>query len=179
MNNFYCKYVWANIWDILKIKNYLLLIWNSNWAGNPVFYLANLLVTASLVAQLVKNPLHVWHLSSIPGLGRSPGEEKGYPLHYSGLENSRDCIVMGSQTAGHNWATFTFTLVNGRVSSLLVFIGHFLYCAFDNRMWEMDFSFKTQIFNLSNQTSSLLSVSITAKPMAFSSALSTSSLHDL
>ena len=31
--------------------------------------------------------------SSIPGLGRSPGEEKGYPLHYSGLENSMDCIV--------------------------------------------------------------------------------------
>ena len=23
----------------------------------------------------------------IPGLGRSPGEEKGYPLRYSGLEN--------------------------------------------------------------------------------------------
>ena len=32
-------------------------------------------------------------LVSIPGLGRSPGEEKGYPLQYSGLENSMDCIV--------------------------------------------------------------------------------------
>ena len=31
----------------------------------------------------------------IPGLGRSPGEEKGYPLRYSGLENSMDCIVHG------------------------------------------------------------------------------------
>ena len=30
---------------------------------------------------------------SIPGLGRSPGEGKGYPLQYSGLENSMDCIV--------------------------------------------------------------------------------------
>ena len=29
-------------------------------------------------------------LGSIPGLGRSPGEEKGYPLQYSGLENSMD-----------------------------------------------------------------------------------------
>ena len=29
----------------------------------------------------------------IPGLGRSPGEGKGYPLQYSGLENSMDCIV--------------------------------------------------------------------------------------
>ena len=32
-------------------------------------------------------------LGSIPGLGRSPGEGKGYPLWYSGLENSMDCIV--------------------------------------------------------------------------------------
>ena len=29
-------------------------------------------------------------LGSIPGLGRSPGERKGYPLQYSGLENSTD-----------------------------------------------------------------------------------------
>ena len=34
-------------------------------------------------------------LGSIPGLGRSPGEGKGYPLQYSGLENSIDCIVHG------------------------------------------------------------------------------------
>ena len=31
----------------------------------------------------------------IPGSGRSTGEGKGYPLQYSGLENSRDCIVHG------------------------------------------------------------------------------------
>ena len=30
---------------------------------------------------------------SILGLGRSPGERKGYPLQYSGLENSMDYIV--------------------------------------------------------------------------------------
>ena len=29
-------------------------------------------------------------LGSIPGLGRFPGEGKGYPLQYSGLENSMD-----------------------------------------------------------------------------------------
>ena len=29
-------------------------------------------------------------LGSIPGLGRSPGEGKGYPIQYSGLENSMD-----------------------------------------------------------------------------------------
>ena len=37
---------------------------------------------------------NVGHLGSIPGLGRSPGEG-GYPLQYSDLENSMDCIVHG------------------------------------------------------------------------------------
>ena len=35
----------------------------------------------------------VGDLGLIPGLGRSPGEGKGYPLQYSCLENSMDCIV--------------------------------------------------------------------------------------
>ena len=34
-------------------------------------------------------------LGLILGLGRSPGEGKGYPLQYSGLENSMDSIVHG------------------------------------------------------------------------------------
>ena len=37
----------------------------------------------------------VGDLGSIPQLGRTPGEGKGYLLQYSGLENSRDCIVHG------------------------------------------------------------------------------------
>ena len=32
----------------------------------------------------------------IPGLGRSPGDGKGYALHYYGLEKSMDCIVHGN-----------------------------------------------------------------------------------
>ena len=35
------------------------------------------------------------YLGLIPGLGRSPGEGKGYPLQYSGLEDSMDCVVHG------------------------------------------------------------------------------------
>ena len=35
---------------------------------------------------------NVRDLGSIPGLGRSPGEGKGYPLQYSALENPMDCI---------------------------------------------------------------------------------------
>ena len=38
---------------------------------------------------------NVGELGSIPGLGRSPGERKGYTLQYSGLENSEKCIVHG------------------------------------------------------------------------------------
>ena len=34
-------------------------------------------------------------LGSISGSERSPGEGKGYPLQYSGLENSLHCIVHG------------------------------------------------------------------------------------
>ena len=34
-------------------------------------------------------------LGSITGLGRSPEEVKGYPLQYSGLENSMDYTVHG------------------------------------------------------------------------------------
>ena len=37
----------------------------------------------------------------IPGLGRSPGEGNGYPVQYSGLENSMD-FSMGSQRVGHD-----------------------------------------------------------------------------
>ena len=37
--------------------------------------------------------------SSIPGSGRSPGEGKGYPLQYSGLENSMDLLLSSS----HVW----------------------------------------------------------------------------
>jgi len=48
----------------------------------------------------------VGDLGSSPGLGRSPGEGKGYPLQYSGLENSINCIVHGiakGQTQLSDW----------------------------------------------------------------------------
>ena len=38
---------------------------------------------------------NVGELGLIPGLGRSPGEGKCYPLQYSGLENSMDCMSWG------------------------------------------------------------------------------------
>ena len=41
-------------------------------------------------------------LGSIPGLGRFPGEGKGYPLQYSGLKNSMDYTVHGV-TMSRTW----------------------------------------------------------------------------
>ena len=41
-------------------------------------------------------------LGSISGLGRSPGKGEGYPLQYSGLENSMDYTVHGGHRVGHD-----------------------------------------------------------------------------
>ena len=53
-------------------------------------------ITAFGVAQLVKNPPVMWE-TWVRSLGweDSPGERNGYPLQYSGLEISMDCIVHG------------------------------------------------------------------------------------
>ena len=58
-------------------------------------------------------------LGSVPGLGRSPGEGTGYPLQYSGLENSIDCIVRGVTKSLTRLSDFHF------LSSLIT--GHFYY----------------------------------------------------
>ena len=54
---------------------------------------------------------HVGNLGSIPGLGRFPGERKGYRLQYSGLENSVDCIVHGVAKSRTRLSNFHFHLV--------------------------------------------------------------------
>ena len=44
----------------------------------------------------------------IPGLGRSPGEGKGYPLQYPGLENSMDYTVHGVTKSQTRLSDFHF-----------------------------------------------------------------------
>ena len=46
-------------------------------------------------------------LGLIPGLGRSPGEEKGYPLPYSGLKKSMDYIVHEMAKSQTQLSTFS------------------------------------------------------------------------
>ena len=53
----------------------------------------------------------------MPGLGRCSGEGKGYPLQYSDLENSMDCIVHGV-TERQTWLSdFHFSDHKGPVGS--------------------------------------------------------------
>ena len=81
----------------------------SDWLIHPLIDIFNqwLLVRAySLCGSAGKeSACNVGHLGSIPGLGRYPGEGKGY-TPYSGLENSMDWIVNGvtkSQTQVSNF----------------------------------------------------------------------------
>ena len=65
----------------------------------------------------------------IPGLRRSPGEREGYPLQYSGLENSIDCIVHGvakCQTLLSDSIPSPATLLNSFISSKCVVVFLFL-----------------------------------------------------
>ena len=55
-------------------------------------------------------------LGSIPGSGRSPGEENGYQLHYSFLENSMDRGAwQGIVHGGHKESDTTERLTQGCV----------------------------------------------------------------
>ena len=54
---------------------------------------------------------NVGDLGSIPGLGRFPGEGKGYPFQYSGLESSTDCIVHGVMKSRILLSNFHFHLL--------------------------------------------------------------------
>ena len=58
-----------------------------------------------------KSACNAGDLGSIPGLGRSPGEGKGYPLQYSGLENSMDCVVHGVAKSQTRLSDFHFHFV--------------------------------------------------------------------
>ena len=65
-----------------------LILWHST------FFMSNCLICSHkgflCVSAGKESACNAGDLGSIPGLGRSPGEGKGYPLQYSGLENSMD-----------------------------------------------------------------------------------------
>ena len=64
--------------------------------------------------------------NSIPGLGRSPREGKGYSLQYSGLENSMDCTVHGVAKSQTRLSNFHGTyVIQHRVLGFLC-LAHFI-----------------------------------------------------
>ena len=65
------------------------LLWRRNKLPTPIF----LGFPGGSVGK--ESTCNVGDLGLIPGLGKSPGEGKGYPLQYSGLENSMDCTGHG------------------------------------------------------------------------------------
>ena len=66
-----------------------------------------------------KSAYNAGDLGSIPGLGRSPGEGKGNPLQYSGLENSMDCIVHGVAISWTQLSDFHFQKITELQNSCL------------------------------------------------------------
>ena len=80
-----------------------------NWVTKMNFW-------ASVVAQWVKDlpavrETWIGDLGSIPGLGKSPGEGKGYPIQYSRLETSMDCIVHGVTKSQTRLSDFHWNLL--------------------------------------------------------------------
>ena len=61
---------------------------------------------------------NVGDLGSIPGLARSPGEGNGYPLQYSGLENSMDSIVHGVAKSWTQLSNLDFSLSGNKTQNL-------------------------------------------------------------
>ena len=75
---------------------------------------------------------NVEDLGSIPGTGRSPGEGNSYPLQYSCLENSMDCIVHGVAKSWTQLSYFQFqemTLIKKKLG-LKSSLYHFFFVTF-------------------------------------------------
>ena len=81
--------------------------WRRHRLPNPVFFGSH---GGSAGKESTCN---VGDLESIPGLGRSPGEGKGYLLQYSGLENSMDGIVHGVAKSQTRLSDFHVTSLTG------------------------------------------------------------------
>ena len=76
---------------------------------------------ASLVGSAGKeSACNVEDLGSIPGLKRSSVEGNRYPLQYSGLENSMDCIVHGVTKESDRTERLSLSLFRNTVYLILL-----------------------------------------------------------
>ena len=93
-----CRRLWFNSW-VGKTR------WRTEQLPTSVF----LGFPGGLAGK--ESACNVGDLGLIPGLGRSSGEGKGYPLQYSALENSMDCIVHGVTKSRTRLSNFHFPFI--------------------------------------------------------------------
>ena len=76
------------LWDrMTRFRIWAGLSHRTLWKCDPRYRATKGFPDSSVVKESACN---TGYPGSIPGSGRSPGERKGYPLRYSGLENSMD-----------------------------------------------------------------------------------------
>ena len=90
-----CRRPWFDSW-VGKIH------WRRKWQPTPVF------LGFPCGSAGKESACNVGDLGLIPELGRSPGAGKGYPLQYSGLESSMDCVVHGVTKSWTRLSDFPF-----------------------------------------------------------------------
>ena len=100
-----CRWPWFNSW----VK---MILWRRDRLPTPVF------LGFPCGSAGKGSTRNAGDLGLIPGLGRSPGEGKGYPLQYSGLENSMDYTVDGVAKSQTQLSTFHFISLHFRVRRL-------------------------------------------------------------
>ena len=107
-NRLQCRRHWMDSW-VRKIP------WRRKQLPTPVF----LGFPCDSAGQ--ESACNAGDLGSIPGLGRSPGKEKGYPLQYSGLENSMACIAHGVTKSQTQLSNFHFQATKKGLGDLCTF----------------------------------------------------------
>ena len=109
----YLSFDWQNYSKVVDCDAALSII--NSFQELVLNYMSAFSAGASLVAQMVKaSACNVGDPGSIPGWGRSSGEENGNPLQYSCLENSMDggawwATVHGVSKSQTRLSNFTFS----------------------------------------------------------------------
>ena len=98
-----CRFL---LWGIFLIQgsNLHLLHWQADSLPTPEF------LGFPCCSAGKESAWNAGDVASIPGLGRSLGEGKGYPLKYTGLERSKDCVVHGVAKSRTRLSNFTSLL---------------------------------------------------------------------
>ena len=125
-NPLQCRRCWLNCW-VRKIR------WRRDRLPTPVFL-------GFPCGSAGRESAHnAGDLGLIPGLGRFPGEGKGYPLQYSGLENSMDCIIVHGVSKRRTWLSkFHFHFDSHLESSLWLKIVYYWSLRSTEALWTLD-----------------------------------------